>query len=106
MKTITGLLCALLFAVLGTVDSQAQSYCITNSSPVPVFACVQTTCGALCPPAAIPPGATWCTPIPAGCVVQGVLYNGIVYAIGYAGPLPPPNPPTRLRVGTMRAIFY
>jgi hypothetical protein len=44
-------------------------------------------------------------PVLAGCNVAGIVYQTITYAMGYNGPVPPPNPPNRLVVSLGRAVF-
>lgn len=109
MKLLTGILCAVLFAVLGTVDSQAQ-YTITNNSPVPVTVCIHTANCGIFGPFNVPPGAVFVAPVPIPpCQVTGLQYpcpGGPIYPVGFAGFLPPPNPPTRLSVGPTGATFW
>ena len=106
MKFFLGAICAMLLAVFASTDAQAQ-YCVTNNSTVVIPAgqiIIQTTCGTFTVPT-LPPGATWCVPLPTGCVVKRIIYRGVVYPVGYNGPLPPPNPPFWLVVAATGAIF-
>lgn len=108
MKIVVGIICALLLVVLGTTsDAQAQTtYYIGNGSTVAVLQVgIVTTCGTL-GPYNVAPGTVLPVLIPAGCVVQGIKYNGQFFAIGYNGPVPPPNPPNNLIVTPARAHFY
>lgn len=107
MKLLVGFLAAFLLVVLGTsVDAQAQTYYLGNSSTVAVTGVtIQTsTCGTI-GPFNIPVGTALPVPIPPGCVVIGIWYQGMFFPVGYDGPAPPPNPPFRLIVTPGRAVF-
>jgi hypothetical protein len=107
MKILIGFLAAFLLVVLGTTaDAQAQIYYLGNSSTVGVTGVtIQTsTCGTI-GPFNVPPGPAVAVPIPAGCVVTGIWYQGFFFPVGYDGPAPPPNPPFRLIVTNGRAVF-
>lgn len=94
-------------------DVLAQTYGVQNNSPVPINVSVQGTCPGppplawITPVIIVPPGGAVLIPIPAPpCVVTGVIVNGAFYAVGYSGPIITPNPPTRIRVGAMRAVVW
>lgn len=107
MKFFIGVLAAFLLVVLGTtVDAQAQTYYVSNSSSVTTASVsVQTTCGPI-GPFVVAPGAVIAIPIPPGCTVLGILYNMGFFPVGYSGPVPPPTPPNRLQVTPLRAVFF
>jgi hypothetical protein len=107
MKLLIGFLAAFLLVVLGTtVDAQAQVYYVSNSSTVTTASVsIQTSCGPV-GPFVVPPGPALAIPIPPGCTVLGILYNGGFFPVGYSGPVPPPTPPNRLQVTPLRAVFF
>lgn len=106
MKLLVGFLAAFLLVVLGTtVDAQAQTYYLGNSSSVAVTsATLQTTCGTI-GPFFIPPNTIIPIPLPPACTATGVWYQSIFYPVGYYAAIPPPNPPNSLIVTPGRAVF-
>ncbi len=106
MKLLVGILCAILFAVVGTT-TDAQAYFLTNNTPVPVNGIIiRTTCGPF-GPFNLPAGpATINIPIPANCRVTGIMFRGAFFPIGYTGPVPPPNPPNGVTVTPNGATFW
>lgn len=88
MKFFAGIICALLLAVLGTLDAKAQNYCVENNTLNPISTvCIRISCGPpICSPPVIASGGVWCTPIPANCTVLGIVYNNTFYPVGYSGP--------------------
>lgn len=108
-KISTLLLAAILmmFTVAGNVMAQGTYY-VGNDSPVPVTVCVVLSCPGssttVC--IAVPPGATGILPVPVPpCVITGVIFNGILYPVGYSGPIVSPPPPTRITVTPLRAFI-
>lgn len=110
-KRISTLLLAVVVLTLtlaGEVFAQAN-YGASNLSTVPITVSVQGTCpgglGWITAPVVVPPGGAVLIPIPPPpCVVTGVIMNGVFYAVGFAGPTVPPNPPNRIRVGANRVV--
>lgn len=87
MKILLALVCALLFAVLGTTpEAQAQPYTVCNNSNAAVAVCVRIDCGGissiLAPcPVMIAPNTCFTWMVPAGCFVTVVRVNGVPYAV-------------------------
>ncbi len=104
MKILIGLIFAIVVTLVGTTE-EAHAYYLGNSTPVVVNnVFISTSCGPI-GPFNLLPNTVINVPIPVGCVVTGVIYQGLMYAIGFNGPVPPPNPPNRLVVTTGRAVF-
>lgn len=104
MKFFSSLLCAILFAVVGSLSAKSQVYTICNTSPVAVNVCLIANCGGvtvtLAPcPVPLTPGMCFSWSVPAGCAITDLDINGSIYAVQPAGtvvPLNPPNPPNNV----------
>lgn len=105
MKILSSFIVALFLIVLGTtINAQAQSYGLGNTSGVTVTGVYLTTstCGTL-GPYTIPANSTSLVPI-GGCTVTGMIYMGILYVAFYNGPVTTP-PPGRVVVTIARTVF-
>lgn len=113
-KHVSTLLVAVVLMVLGISSNamaQQQIYGVANNSPVAITISVSGTCGGglgwITPSVIVPAGGTVVISIPnPPCAATGVTMNGVFYPVGYAGPVAPPNPPTRIRVGANRAVVW
>ncbi len=106
MKLLVGILCAVLFTVVGTT-TDAHAYLLTNSTSAPVNGIqIRTSCG-IFGVFNLPPGPSSINvPIPTSCNVGGILYSGMFFPVGYSGPVPPPNPPNGVTVTSTGATFW
>lgn len=105
MKILLGFICTLVLTIFATSSAEAQVYYLGNSTPVVVTnVLITTTCGPL-GPFNLGPNTVTAVPIPVGCNVTGIIYQGTPYLIGYSGAVPPPNPPNNLFVTIGRAVF-
>lgn len=101
----------MLVGISSNAIAQQQLYGVTNNSPVAITISVVGSCGGgllwITPATVVPSGGTAIILIPnPPCAATGVVMNGTFYAVGYAGPVAPPNPPTRIRVGANRTVVW
>lgn len=107
MKRFTLLfLAAIMFALSMASEAYAQ-YWVSNASSVSIVAQVYVDCSGIVTlmpvvPLVIAPGTIVGVTIPPGCTVVGAFVNASSYAVGYGGPMAPPNPPNNITVGSAR----
>lgn len=98
-KLCSTMLLAVLLLAAGAVSDALAQYRVCNHGNGPVILRVEGNCGGTpwqTPYVMVAPGACVVIPTPPipPCVVTGVRRDtGAFYAVGYCGPLAPPNPP-------------
>lgn len=100
----------MMFTMAGTVLAQFN-YDVTNNSSVTI----NVSMGGLCPGTpptlwtaskSIIPGQTYTFSVPLPPCTWGISVNGVLYPLGYNGPITPPNPPSWIIVNATSTTVF